>query len=178
MASIGKGFQFAGASVTAIKIDPYLNEDASMLSPYEHGEVYVTDDGGQCDQDAGTYYRMLNIPISKHNFITGGKAHKRLRSNIKGGGRTVQTHHIAQEAISMILEVAQNIDVCLVELGGTIGDDEHTHFLQALRYLPKALHFHVVFLPTYRGELKTTPAKHNANACREAGLQPDAVLQM
>ncbi|MEW5760116.1 MAG: CTP synthetase, partial [Candidatus Thermoplasmatota archaeon] len=137
VSSVGKLLKSRGMKVTAIKIDPYINCDAGTMNPYQHGEVYVLDDGGEVDLDLGHYERFLDISLtSKHN-ITTGKVYKSVIEKERRGeylGKTVQiVPHITNEIMDMIKSVSKDVDVAIVELGGTVGDIESMPFLEAVR---------------------------------------------
>ncbi|MEM0505445.1 MAG: CTP synthase, partial [Sulfolobales archaeon] len=158
-ASVGLLLKSMGLNVTAIKIDPYVNVDAGTMNPYMHGEVYVTDDGGEVDLDIGHYERFLNINLYKKNNITTGKIYLRVIENERRGlylGQTVQIiPHITDEIKNEIRSVGkeQGSDVVLVEIGGTVGDIEGLPFLEAARQLrleegvKNTLFIHVVLVP-------------------------------
>jgi CTP synthase len=187
-ASIGKLLQLRGFKVTAIKIDPYINFDAGTLRPTEHGEVWVTEDGGEIDQDLGHYERFLDINIPKHNCITTGQVyHMVIKRERKGEylGRTVQPiPHVTDEIKRRIREVAKEskTDFVLIEIGGTVGDYENVLFLEAARQMKldenNVLYIHVVYLPVVKtlGEMKTKPTQHSVKELREIGIQPDFII--
>ncbi|MEJ2306628.1 MAG: CTP synthetase, partial [candidate division WOR-3 bacterium] len=137
--SIGKIVENYGYSTTAVKIDPYINFDAGTLRPTEHGEVWVPDDGGEIDQDLGNYERFLSKDIPKENNITTGQVYKSVIDKERAGkylGQTVQfIPHIPEEIIGRIKKASEGFDVCVVEIGGTIGDYENMPFLFAVRSL-------------------------------------------
>ena len=187
-ASIGNLLKAHGFSATAIKIDPYLNFDAGTMRPTEHGEVFVTFDGGETDQDIGTYERFMDEKLSRtHNITTGqvfGSVIQRER-NLEYAGKTVQvTPHIPDEIIRRIREIEQKTDAdfILIEVGGVIGDYENVLFIEAVKQMylkgdPMAF-VHVVFLPVPNnlGEMKTKPAQHSIRALNELGIFPDFVI--
>ncbi len=189
-ASIGLLLKASGLSVTAIKIDPYVNVDAGTMNPYMHGEVFVTEDGGETDLDLGHYERFLNVNLSKKNNITTGKVYSRVIAKERRGdylGQTVQIiPHVTDEIKSEILEVIkeQGSDVAIVEIGGTVGDIEGLPFLEAARQMrlelgsSNTMFIHVVLVPklTTTGELKTKPAQHSIQELRRIGIQPDALI--
>ncbi|MEM4566961.1 MAG: CTP synthase [Sulfolobales archaeon] len=189
-ASVGLLLKSMGLNVTAIKIDPYVNVDAGTMNPYMHGEVYVTDDGGEVDLDIGHYERFLNINLYKKNNITTGKIYLRVIENERRGlylGQTVQIiPHITDEIKNEIRSVGkeQGSDVVLVEIGGTVGDIEGLPFLEAARQLrleegvKNTLFIHVVLVPKLgtTGELKTKPAQHSVQELRRIGIQPDILV--
>jgi CTP synthase len=178
-----------GFKVSAIKIDPYLNYDAGTLRPTEHGEVWVTEDGGEIDQDLGHYERFMDITLTQDHNITSGKIYYNVISKERRGeylGQTVQPiPHVTDEIKSWILRVAEysKTDFMLIEIGGVVGDYENILFLEAVRQLklerPQDLLFiHVVYLPVPRtlGEMKTKPVQHSVKLLREIGIQPDFII--
>lgn len=187
-ASIGRILKSKGFSVTAIKIDPYLNFDAGTLRPTEHGEVWVTEDGGEIDQDLGHYERFLDINISKQHNITTGQVYAAVIERERAGkylGKTVQPiPHITDEIKSRIRSVAEKTkaDFVLVEIGGVVGDYENVLFLEAARQMKlqgnSVLFVHVTYLPVLKsvGEMKTKPTQHSVKALREIGIQPDFII--
>jgi len=189
-ASIGLLLKGLGLTVTAIKIDPYVNVDAGTMNPYMHGEVYVTEDGGETDLDIGHYERFLNINLSRRNNITTGKIYLRVIEKEREGvylGQTVQIiPHVTDEIKDEIRAVAkdQGADIVLVEIGGTVGDIEGLPFLEAARQMrleegyKNTLFVHVVLVPklTTTGELKTKPAQHSVQELRRIGIQPDMIV--
>lgn len=184
-ASIGNLLKASGYKVTAIKIDPYVNVDAGTMRPTEHGEIFVTEDGGEIDQDLGTYERFLNQNLSKKNNITTGKVFLRVIQKeraLEYRGRNVQIiPDVSDEVKKMILEVSKGYDISLVEIGGTTGDIENLIFLHAIRELseeyPSAtvMVSYVPFLKNV-GELKTKPTQHAVARLRETGLFPDFLV--
>ncbi len=187
-ASIGKILKEYGYKVTSIKIDPYINYDAGTLRPTEHGEVWVTDDGGEIDQDLGTYERFLNIDIPKDNCMTTGQIYKTvIDRERKGGylGKTVQfIPHITDEIKRRIKESSKGYDFCLVEIGGTIGDFENIPFLFATKSLSRevgeknVIYVLVTFLPTpsHIEEMKTKPTQQAIRMLSENGIIPDFII--
>ncbi len=184
-ASIAKLIQAYGYKVTAIKIDPYVNIDAGTMRPTEHGEVFVTEDGGEIDQDLGTYERFLDMNLSKKNNITTGQVYltviQRERA-LEYGGRDVQViPDVMNEAKKRILEASQGYDVSIVEVGGTTGDIENLIFLFAIRDLMMeypSVAVMVSYVPMLRnvGELKTKPTQHAVAKLRETGIFPDFIV--
>jgi CTP synthase len=188
--SIGKMLQARGLKVTAIKIDPYVNVDAGTMNPYIHGEVYVTEDGGETDLDLGWYERFLNIDLCKHNNITTGQVYQAvIESERKGDflGKCVQiVPHITNEIKNRIRYVANEskVDVVLTECGGTVGDIEGLPFLEAIRQMrleegfENTLYVHVALVPILdvTGEMKTKPLQHSVNELRRIGIQPDTIV--
>lgn len=187
-ASIGRLLKSKGFNVTAIKIDPYLNFDAGTLRPTEHGEVWVTEDGGEIDQDLGHYERFLDVKISKSHNITTGQVYSAVIDRERAGkylGKTVQPiPHITNEIKSRIHSVAKTTkaDFVIVEIGGVVGDYENVLFLEAARQMrlegDDVLFVHVTYLPVVKtlGEMKTKPTQHSVKALREIGIQPDFIV--
>jgi CTP synthase len=188
-ASIGKILQAKGFNVTAMKIDPYLNFDAGTLRPTEHGEVWVTEDGGEIDQDLGHYERFLDVTISKRHNVTTGQVYAAVIERERKGeylGRTVQPiPHVTDEIKRRILDGAdKDVDVAIVEIGGTVGDIESQPFLEALRQLRvelgshRSLLIHLTLVPyiAAAGETKTKPTQHSVKELRSIGLMPDVLL--
>nr|XP_026692949.1 CTP synthase 1 [Ciona intestinalis] len=193
--SIGTILKSYGHRVTAIKIDPYLNIDAGTFSPYEHGEVFVLDDGGEVDLDLGNYERFLNVKLHKDNNITTGKIYQHVISKERRGdylGKTVQVvPHVTDAIMEWVERVAKipvngdsaEPEVCIIELGGTIGDIEGMPFVEAFRqfqFRVKPENFcniHVSLLPqpSTTGEQKTKPTQHSVRALRGLGLSPDLI---
>ncbi len=187
--SIGALMDARGLSVRMVKIDPYLNVDAGTMSPYQHGEVYVTDDGAETDLDLGNYGRFTNSPLSRANSITTGQVYRAVIDKEREGrflGRTVQViPHVTDEIKSRILAVGKDpeVDITIVEVGGTVGDMESIPFLEAARQLihefgrQNAVSVHVTLVPTVSGgELKTKPTQHAVKELQEVGIQPDALV--
>ena len=187
-ASIGKILENHGYKVTAIKIDPYINYDAGTLRPTEHGEVWVTEDGGEIDQDLGHYERFLDINIPKCNNITTGQVYSAVIEKERGGkylGKTVQPiPHVTDEIKRRIRAPAEEtkFDFVLVEIGGTVGDYENVLFLEAVRQMKhegeKVIYVHVTYVPVLKslGEAKTKPTQHSVKLLREIGIQPDFII--
>jgi CTP synthase len=195
--SLGVLLQASGLHVTHVKIDPYLNIDAGVLSPYEHGEVFVLDDGGEVDLDLGNYERFSNVKLTKDHNLTTGKVYQQVIARERKGdylGKTVQVvPHVTNAVQEWIERVAQIPvtkehvvpDVCIIELGGTVGDIESMVFLEAFRQFRYRLgaehfcHLHVSLVPTVGagdGEQKSKPTQHGIQELRKAGLQPDIIL--
>jgi CTP synthase len=186
--SIGKIVENYGYSTTAVKIDPYINFDAGTLRPTEHGEVWVTDDGGEIDQDLGNYERFLSKDIPKENNITTGQVYKSVIDKERAGkylGQTVQfIPHIPQEIIRRIKKSSEGFDVCVVEIGGTIGDYENMPFLFAVRSLIRMEgkeNLAIVMLsylpvPSHIDEMKTKPTQQAIRQLAEHGIFPDIIL--
>ncbi|MDD5555581.1 MAG: CTP synthase [Candidatus Pacebacteria bacterium] len=188
-ASIGKMLQSKGFKVSAVKVDPYINVDAGTMNPIEHGEVFVTDDGTECDQDLGNYERFLNEDLSTENYITTGRVYQSViekERNLGFQGRCVEVvPDIPNEVISRIEKVAKKTkaDFVMIEIGGTVGEYQNLLFLEAARMMKlknprKTLFALVTFLPTIKtiGEMKTKPTQTSARLLNEAGIQPDFIL--
>ncbi len=186
-ASIAAMLQKRGLKVTVVKIDPYINIDAGTMRPTEHGEVWVTEDGGEIDQDFGHYERFLNINLLKANNITTGQVYKKIIEDERAGkylGKTVQfIPHVLDQIIERIEKSAKGFDVCLVESGGVVGDYENIPFMFAFRRLAlkkpeDSCSVLVVYLPTpnHLGEMKTKPAQHAIKSVRELGINPDFII--
>lgn len=188
--SIGKLLKSRGLKVTAIKIDPYLNCDAGTMNPYQHGEVYVLEDGGEVDLDLGNYERFLDIDLTSEHNITTGKVYKAVIEKERRGdylGNTVQIiPHITNEIRERIKDVAEKskVDVVIVELGGTVGDIESMPFLEAVRQLHREvgdenlIFVHTTLVPIIGvvGEQKTKPTQHSVKELRAIGIQPDIII--
>jgi CTP synthase len=187
-ASIGKILQQYGFRTTAVKIDPYINYDAGTLRPTEHGEVWVTEDGGEIDQDLGNYERFLNMEISRRNNITTGQIYKAVIDKERKGeylGETVQfIPHIPNEIKRRIKESARGYDIVLVEIGGTIGDYENIPFLFALKSMEReigeenVMYILITYLPVpgHIEEMKTKPTQQAIKMLSENGIFPDFIL--
>jgi len=187
-ASIARIMKEYGFNVGIVKIDPYINIDAGTMRPTEHGEVWVTDDGGEIDQDLGTYERFLSEAISKRNNITTGQVYKELIEKERRGdflGKTVEfIPHVPEQIKSRILESGNNKDILLVEIGGTVGDYENIPFLFAVKSLENELgknnivYILVTYLPipSHIEEMKTKPTQLSIKLLRESGIQPDFIL--
>ena len=189
-AAIGKLIESRGLKVAFIKCDPYLNVDPGTMSPFQHGEVYVTDDGAETDLDLGHYERFTNAVLSKSSNITTGKIYYSVITKERRGdylGKTIQIiPHITNEIKDSIRRVPEehNVDVTIVEIGGTVGDIESLPFLEAIRQMrwelgdSHVLNIHVTLLPYIRaaGEHKTKPTQHSVGRLREIGIQPDILL--
>ncbi|MCA9405259.1 MAG: CTP synthase [Candidatus Omnitrophica bacterium] len=189
-ASIGKLLEARGLKTTIIKCDPYLNVDPGTMNPFQHGEVYVTDDGAETDLDLGHYERFTKAYITKDSNITTGKIYYSVITKERRGdylGKTVQIiPHITDEIKKSIIKAskAKDVDVTIVEIGGTVGDIESLPFLEAIRQLRwelgvnYALNIHVTLLPYIRsaGEQKTKPTQHSVGRLREIGLTADILL--
>src|SRR5689334_1638880 len=187
-ASIGALLEGHGYRVSLQKFDPYINVDPGTMSPYQHGEVYVTDDGGETDLDLGHYERFTNAVTSKQSNWTTGKIYQSVIQKERRGdylGRTVQViPHITNEIKDAIRDRAKDVDVALVEIGGTVGDIESLPFLEAIRQLRQdvgrdnSIYIHLTLVPFIgaAGELKTKPTQHSVRGLRSIGIQPDILL--
>ncbi len=187
-ASIGSILEGMGFSVTLQKLDPYLNVDPGTMSPYQHGEVFVTEDGAETDLDLGHYERFTEAVMSKDNNVTAGKVYFNVIMRERRGdylGATVQViPHITEEIKSLIRKVEKDVDIVIVEIGGTVGDIEGLPFLEAVRQLslelgrPNYMFVHVTHVPFINtaGELKTKPTQHSVKELRAIGIQPDAII--
>jgi len=187
--AIGALLEARGLKVTFQKLDPYINVDPWTMNPFQHGEVYVTEDGAETDLDLGHYERFTSAQMSAKNNYTSGKIYYSVITKERKGvylGGTVQIiPHVTDEIKSVILELAgTNIDVAIVEIGGTVGDIESLPFLEAIRQLglelgkQNALFIHVTYVPYIKtaGELKTKPTQHSVKELRAIGIQPDIIL--
>jgi len=187
-ASIGALLESRGLRVTLQKLDPYINVDPGTMNPYQHGEVYVTDDGAETDLDLGHYQRFTNAKLTGKNNLTTGKIYHSVILKERRGeylGQTVQViPHITDEIKSGILAVADDNDVVIVEIGGTVGDIESLPFLEAVRQLrsdlgkENTLFIHLTYVPYVApaGELKTKPTQHSVKDLLQIGIQPDIIL--
>ncbi len=188
-ASIGRILKSKGFKVTAIKIDPYINVDAGTMNPVEHGEVFVTDDGVECDQDLGNYERFLDENIYTDNYMTTGRVYQTVitrERNLEYNGRCVEVvPDIPNEVISIIKRAGKKVkaDFILIEIGGTVGEYQNMLFLEAARMLkishPKDVLFILVSympVPETIGEMKTKPTQYAVRTLNSAGIQPDMIL--
>jgi CTP synthase len=187
-ASMGALLESRGLTVSITKLDPYLNVDPGTMSPFQHGEVFVTDDGAETDLDLGHYERFTHATYSRRNNCTTGQIYDRILQRERRGdylGKTVQViPHVTDEIKARILEAAEGVDLALVEIGGTVGDIESLPFLEAIRQFRfdfqrrDILYVHLVLVPFIdaAGELKTKPAQHSVNKLREIGIQPDLLI--
>mgnify|MGYP000886504043 CR=1 FL=1 len=190
-ASLGRLIKSRGYRVTALKFDPYLNVDPGTMSPIQHGEVFVTEDGGECDLDVGHYERFMDVNRGKGNNVTTGKIYSSVIAKERRGdylGGTVQViPHVTNEIKANIRRVAEDsgADVVLVEIGGTVGDIEGQPFLEAIRQFKNevpskddVLFVHVTLVPYIdaSGELKTKPTQHSVRELRSIGIQPDVIV--
>ena len=187
-ASIGALLQARGLRCTIMKLDPYINVDPGTMNPFQHGEVYVTNDGAETDLDLGHYERYLGVAMSQNNNVTSGRIYNNVIQKERRGdylGGTVQViPHITDEIKRSILNVAKDEDVALIEIGGTVGDIEGQPFLEAIRQLrgdlgkENVLYIHLTLIPYIRvaGELKTKPTQHSVKELRSIGIQPDIII--
>jgi CTP synthase len=187
-ASIGALMEARGLRVTHIKLDPYINVDPGTMSPYQHGEVFVTDDGAETDLDLGHYERYTHVRMNRNNNFTTGRVYEAVISKERRGeylGATVQViPHVTDEIKARVIAGAGDADLAIVEVGGTVGDIESLPFLEALRQLKVELgpqncaSVHVTLVPhiAAAGELKTKPTQHAVKELREIGIQPDILL--
>ncbi|KPA75342.1 putative cytidine triphosphate synthase putativeCTP synthase [Leptomonas pyrrhocoris] len=201
--SLGKGIttsatgamlRAAGYRVCSIKIDPYINIDAGLMSPFEHGEVYVLEDGGEADLDLGNYERWLSVHLTRDHNITTGKVYQKLLTKERAGGflgKTVQlVPHFTNEVVNHIFKICETPmngtnkrpEICMIELGGTVGDMESQPFVEALRRLRYSILpedfclLHTTYLPVFGGTQKTKPTQHSCRALLSLGLQPDFLI--
>ncbi len=187
-ASIGALMEARGLRVTHMKLDPYINVDPGTMSPYQHGEVYVTDDGAETDLDLGHYERFTTCHLSRASNITTGRIYEAVINTVRRGeylGATVQViPHITDEIKRRIYEATEDVDIAIVEIGGTVGDIESLPFLEAIRQLKiecgsvNAMSVHVTLVPHIptAGEMKTKPTQHSVREMREIGIQPDLLV--
>ncbi|MGV3581386.1 MAG: CTP synthase [Methylophilus sp.] len=187
-ASLGAILESRGIKVTMLKLDPYINVDPGTMSPFQHGEVFVTDDGAETDLDLGHYERFISARMSKRNNFTTGQIYESVIKKERRGeylGKTVQViPHITDEIKSHIKRGAEGADVAIVEVGGTVGDIESLPFLEAIRQMgfeegkTNTCYVHLTLLPWIptAGELKTKPTQHSVKELREIGIQPDILL--
>ena len=197
VSSLGKGIASAslaailearGLKVTMLKLDPYINVDPGTMSPFQHGEVFVTEDGAETDLDLGHYERFIRTTMSKRNNFTTGRVYQHVLKKERRGdylGGTVQViPHITDEIKRRVIEGAGDADIALCEIGGTVGDIESLPFLEAVRQLKvelgsnRALFMHLVLVPyiSTAGETKTKPAQHSVKELRSIGIQPDILV--
>jgi len=197
VSSLGKGIAAAslaallesrGLRVTLLKLDPYINVDPGTMSPFQHGEVFVTDDGAETDLDLGHYERFVRVKMGQKNNFTTGRVYENVIARERRGdylGATVQViPHITDEIIRLVKEGAEGADVALVEIGGTVGDIESLPFLEAIRQLgieqgpTGALFMHLTLIPYIKtaGEMKTKPTQHSVKELRSIGIQPDVLM--
>ncbi|MGQ0504176.1 MAG: CTP synthase [Myxococcaceae bacterium] len=187
-ASMGALLENRGLNITLVKLDPYINVDPGTMSPFQHGEVFVTDDGGETDLDLGHYERFTSAQMTKLNNFTSGRIYNSVIQKERRGeylGKTVQViPHVTDEIKSYIRAAAQDADAVLVEVGGTVGDIESLPFLEAIRQMrydvgaENVLYIHLTLLPyiAAAGEVKTKPTQHSVMKLREIGIQPDILI--
>jgi len=187
-ASIGALLENRGLTITLQKLDPYINIDPGTMSPFQHGEVFVLDDGSETDLDLGHYERFTSVKMTRiNNFTTGRIYHSVIQKERRGDylGQTVQViPHITDEIKRSIHEVAKDVDLAIIEIGGTVGDIESLPFLEAIRQFKadvgheNVCYIHVTLVPFIdsSGELKTKPTQHSVKELREIGIQPDFLL--
>jgi CTP synthase len=187
-ASVGALLEARGLRVTHVKLDPYINVDPGTMSPYQHGEVFVTDDGAETDLDLGHYERFTTARLMRQNNLTTGRIYEAVISKERRGeylGATVQViPHITDEIKARVRDATEGVDVAIIEIGGTAGDIESLPFLEAVRQMKveagpqNALNIHVTLIPYIptAGELKTKPTQHSVKEMREIGIQPDVLL--
>ena len=190
VASIGRILKSRGVSVSVMKLDPYLNVDPGTMSPYQHGEVFVTKDGGETDLDLGHYERFIDIEVTRSSNLTAGQVYLSLISRERRGdflGGTIQAvSHVTNEIKGRIRALAEesSAEVVVVEVGGTVGDIEGQPFLEAIRQMrnevgrENVFYIHLTLLPfiSATGELKTKPTQHSVKELRSIGIQPDAII--
>jgi len=187
--ALGSLLEARGYTIRMVKIDPYINVDAGTMSPYQHGEVYVTDDGAETDLDLGNYARFTNSTLSRANSITTGQIYQEVIQREREGrylGRTVQViPHITDRIKHRVLGIgeAPEVDITIIEVGGTVGDIESVPFLEAARQMvielghENVISVHLTLIPEVgAGELKTKPTQHSVTKMREIGIQPDILL--
>jgi CTP synthase len=187
-ASLGALLKRRGFKVSILKMDPYLNVDAGTMNPFQHGEVFVTDDGAETDLDLGHYERFIDERLSRDNIVTAGKIYSEVINKERAGrynGGTVQViPHVTNEIQESILRAAGDNDVVISEIGGTVGDIEGLPFLEAIRQMSNrvgrsnVIYCHVTLIPyiAAAGELKTKPTQHSVNELRRIGIQPDIIV--
>ncbi|MBS3732035.1 MAG: CTP synthase [Desulfobacterales bacterium] len=187
-ASIGALLESRGLSVTLLKLDPYINVDPGTMNPFQHGEVFVTDDGAETDLDLGHYERFVTVRLGRDNNFTTGKIYHSVINKERRGdylGGTVQViPHITDEIKESIWKSSNDADIVIVEIGGTIGDIESLPFLEAIRQFrfdagkDNVLYVHLTFIPyiAAAGELKTKPTQHSVKELRSIGIQPDILM--
>jgi len=190
VASIARILKSRGVSVSVLKLDPYLNVDPGTMSPYQHGEVFVTKDGSETDLDLGHYERFIDIDLTKYSNVTAGQVYSdviaRERRGEYLGGTIQQIPHVTDAIKERIFRLAEETgaDVIVVEVGGTVGDIEGLPFLEAIRQMrnevgrDNVFYIHVTYLPyiASAGELKTKPTQHSVRELRSIGIQPDAII--
>src|ERR1700693_6403973 len=187
-ASIGCLLESRGMKVNLMKFDPYLNVDPGTMSPFQHGEVFVTDDGAETDLDLGHYERFTHSPLTRANNVTSGRIYEQIIQRERRGdylGKTVQViPHVTNEIKAAIKRISTDVDVVIVEIGGTVGDIESLPFLEAIRQMrhelgrENSIFVHVTLVPWIAAaqELKTKPTQHSVKELRAIGIQPDILL--
>ncbi|MGQ3099257.1 MAG: CTP synthase, partial [Brevundimonas aurantiaca] len=187
-AALGALLQARGYKVRLRKLDPYINVDPGTMSPYQHGEVYVTDDGAETDLDLGHYERFTGVPSRKSDNVTTGRIYQTVIAKERRGdylGGTVQViPHITDAIKDFVLSETDDTDFALIEVGGTVGDIEGLPFFEAIRQLgidlgrERAMFLHLTLVPyiAAAGELKTKPTQHSVKELRSIGIQPDLIL--
>ncbi len=187
-AGIGAILEAMGYKITLMKLDPYLNIDPGTMNPYQHGEVYVTEDGAETDLDLGHYERFTHVTLTKYNNTTSGKLYYTLLQKERRGaflGATVQViPHLTNEIKRAIEKAAGDSEIAIVEIGGTVGDIESLPFLEAIRQMglelgkENAVYIHLTYVPyiSVAGELKTKPSQHSVKELRAIGIQPDILI--
>jgi len=187
-AALGSLLEARGLKITNVKMDPYINVDPGTMSPYQHGEVFVTDDGAETDLDLGHYERFTKSRADQRNNFTAGRIYQNVISRERSGeylGRTVQViPHITNEIKRMIWEAASDVDLAIIEVGGTVGDIESLPFLEAIRQFrvdagpENVLYMHLTLVPYIKtaGEMKTKPTQHSVKALLQVGIQPDILV--
>uniref|UniRef100_UPI000A3A946A CTP synthase n=1 Tax=Nitrospira cf. moscoviensis SBR1015 TaxID=96242 RepID=UPI000A3A946A len=187
-ASIGNLLESRGLKITFLKLDPYINVDPGTMNPYQHGEVFVTDDGAETDLDLGHYERFTSLSLTKEsNYTTGRIYHSVITKERRGdylGGTVQVVPHVTDEIKQAIMRISKGADVAIIEIGGTVGDIESLPFLEAIRQMPydvgrdNVLYVHLTLVPYIgtAGELKTKPTQHSVNKLREIGIQPNILL--
>ena len=187
-ASLGALMEDRGLKITLMKLDPYINVDPGTMSPFQHGEVFVTDDGAETDLDLGHYERFTTARMSQNNNLTTGRVYHQVITKERQGeylGKTVQViPHVTDEIKQFVLDAARQVDIAIVEIGGTVGDIESLPFMEAIRQLKvelgpqNAISLHVTLVPyiAAAGELKTKPTQHSVKALLEIGIQPEVLI--
>ncbi len=187
-ASIAALMENRGLKISMMKMDPYINVDPGTMNPYQHGEVFVTDDGAETDLDLGHYERFTNEPVSANNNVTTGQVYDTVINKERHGeylGKTVQViPHVTDVIKERIHRAAKGVDVCIVEVGGTIGDIEGLPHIEAIRQMrtdvgrEHTVYIHLTLVPYIKavGEMKTKPTQHSVKALREIGIQPDIIV--
>ena len=187
-ASIGALLEARGLNITMQKLDPYINVDPGTMNPFQHGEVFVTDDGAETDLDLGHYERFTSLSLTKKNNLTSGQVYDAVINNERKGiylGKTVQViPHITDEIKKKIIEVSENKDVAIIEIGGTVGDIESLPFLEAIRQFKldrgkdNVLYIHLTLVPYIKtaDELKTKPTQHSVKELRAIGIEPSIII--